>query len=322
MELRKDYVLDRWVIVATERSKRPDDFKNAKAKKNVYKKGEKKNCFFCPGNEKTTPPEIGRVEKDGKWLIRWFPNKYAAVEPKGDSSIKCHNNFFTFSDAYGIAEVIAETPEHRKNFWDLEEWHIKEVLKVYAKRIEELSKINNIRYVQVFKNEGEEAGSSIKHTHTQIIATNIVPLWIREEVEATKSCGFCPYCKIIDIEKGSYRRVFESDEFVSFTPYASKYPFEIWIFPKQHIRNITEMNENQLEQLAKMLNQILIKLKELNAQYNMCLHYAPQGEDLHFHIEITPRLTKWAGFEFFGTVINVVSPESAAEFYRNEPDKK
>lgn len=310
-ELRKDYILNRYVIIATDRAKRPDQFKQKKEK---TKKG---TCFFCPGNEHLTPPEIDRIEKGKKWLIRCFPNKFPATKPRGNPIIRTDNTFFTFSDAVGKHEVIAETPDHSKQLADLPVSHIKLVLQMYIKRINEISQISGIAYVTIFKNQGEESGSSLPHTHTQIIALNKVPKTIQEETDTSKNYPTCPYCDILNIEKNSYRRIKENDTFVSFTPYASRFPFEAWIFPKRHTTSITELTEQELIDLAAQLKHILKKLKKLNAPYNFYIHNAPKDQDLHFHIEIAPRLSLFGGFEL-GTddIINVMSPEEAAKFYR------
>jgi UDPglucose--hexose-1-phosphate uridylyltransferase len=313
MELRKDYVLDRWVIVANNRSKRPSDFAKQQAFEN-----EKTDCQFCPGNEGQTPPEIGRINDRNLWKIRWFENKFPAAELKGNFVIRTDNTYFTFSDSFGKHEVVVETPEHKKKFFELEEETIAELLKIYYERVEELSKINGIEYVQVFKNSGREAGASLQHEHTQIFATNKVPTVVDEMVKATKSFGFCPYCQILNIEKNSYRRCFESQNFVSFTPYASRFPFEIWVFPKEHIRNLSELSKDSLLELALMLKNILKKVSELNVGYNMMFYHSPKNSELHFHIEILPRTSTWAGMEFSGIYIITISPEDAALFYRGE----
>ncbi|MEM2121389.1 MAG: galactose-1-phosphate uridylyltransferase [Candidatus Woesearchaeota archaeon] len=313
MELRKDYILDRWVIVANNRSKRPSDFTKPQ---NVLK--EKKDCPFCPGNEEQTPPEIGRISEGNFWKIRWFDNKFSAAELRGNFVIRTDNTYFTFSDSFGKHEVIVETPIHNKKFYDLEENTIAQLLKIYSNRIEELSKINGIEYVQVFKNSGSDAGASLEHEHTQILATNKIPVVVEQMVRATKSFGFCPYCQILNIEKNSYRRCFESESFVSFTPYASRFPFEIWVFPKEHITKMSDFDDKEIFELASMLKRITKKISELNVGYNMMFYYSPKNADLHFHIEILPRTSTWAGMEFSGLHIITISPEDAALFYRGE----
>jgi UDPglucose--hexose-1-phosphate uridylyltransferase len=310
-ELRKDYILDRYAIIATERGRRPHQFEQKPADKKVDM------CFFCPGNENTTPPEIGRTEANGKWKMRWFPNKFPAVQPKGNFVVRTDNTFFTFSDAFGYHEVIVETPDHEKELADLSVQDIKELLKVYALRINELGKKEGVKYVCLFKNSGKEAGTSIIHTHTQIITCNHVPKDVDDEIWATCQYPGCPYCSIIEIEKGSFRRCYENRTFVAFAPYASRFPFEIWVFPKRHVKTMDELRDDEYNDFADIMSRILKKLHKLNAPYNFFIHYAPEGKDLHLHLEVTPRLATWAGFELSsGVIINAMPPEQAAEYYR------
>ncbi|MBI2142195.1 DUF4921 family protein [Candidatus Woesearchaeota archaeon] len=324
MELRKDYILDRWVYLAAERKKRPVEFKREES-------GESKTCFFCPGNEALTPPEIGRVSREGsnkeggrggnEWLIRWFLNKFPAVEEKSPESAaaRTDNTFFTFASAYGRHEIVVDTPNHEEQLWDLEKPHIAELLKVYSGRIDELEKIQGIRYVTVFKNHGREGGTSLVHSHTQAAAISIIPPAVADEANAVKHFSSCPYCRIIDAERKSFRRCFENSGFACFAPYASRFNYEAWIFPKRHVRRFSELDNGEIDALAEVLGKVLEKLKQINAPYNFFLHYAVSGEDLHAHIEVAPRLSIWAGFEFStGATINSVTPESAAAFYRGE----
>ncbi len=312
LELRKDYTLDRWVIVASVRSKRPREYEQkTKAK-------EQKTCVFCPGNEALTPPEIGRIEKNNKWSLRWFPNKFPFVEQKGSQKIKTKNKFFTHSSAYGKHEVITDTNKHNMQLWGTKKEHIKLLLEVINKRIVALQKLKNIKYILVFKNHGEKAGTSIIHSHTQIVAISNVPSEVKSEIAATKKYKNCPYCDIIKIERKSKRKCFENKTFLAFAPYASRFNYETWIFPKKHIKTLNELKDNEMLDLAEILQKGLSKLKELNMSYNLYLHYSPKKEDLHFHIEVTPRIATWAGFEFSsGITINSVMPEEAAKFYRS-----
>ena len=308
-EIRKDYLLDRYVIIATDRAKRPAQFIKQK------QKTIKSTCFFCPGNEKLTPPEIERIEKNNKWLIRCFPNKFAATKLQGKPKTK--NQKLIHADAFGKHEVIAETPNHKEQLSDLPISHIKLILDMYKRRLLEITKIDGIKFVSIFKNKGKEAGASLQHSHTQIISYNQFPTLINQEIKASKKNGKCQYCSIIKTEKKSPRVIKEDQTFVSFTPYASRFPFEAWIFPKKHKTSIIELDDYELTNLAKQLKFILRKLNKLNAPYNFFLHYAPGKKDLHFHIEIIPRLSTFGGFEFStDTTINVMPPEKAAAFYR------
>lgn len=309
-EVRKDYILDRYVVISTLRKKRPHQFKE----ESEPQKDEK--CFFCPGMEDQTPPEIGRIGKR-KWKLRWFPNKFYAVVQEGDPNIKTDNDFFTYSSNYGKHEVIVETPDHKKQLWDLKVKDISQLFGVYNERINRIPEDPRIKYVPVFKNHGKKGGTSVVHSHSQIISLNHIPDNIQQEVEACKRYDSCPYCRIIEIEKQSDRRCFENDSFVAFTPYASRFNFEVWVFPKKHVKTLSEIED--YSDVADIMKKILSRLKTLNVSFNYYLHYAPPGEDLHFHIEVAPRIAVWAGFEIStGESINAVTPEDAAAFYRGE----
>ncbi|MFW5991055.1 MAG: DUF4931 domain-containing protein [Candidatus Nanoarchaeia archaeon] len=309
VELRKDYILDRYVIVASERAKRPHDFKNRE------EEAENGQCFFCPGNEHKTPPEIARIEGKKVWAMRVFENKFPAVQGNGKTELETHNEYFTFADAVGRHEIIVETPEHKEQLWDFSPTRMKKLFLLYQDRISVLENEEGVKYVSLFKNHGKEGGASLMHSHTQVIAYNLIPTEIMQKEQ--KSRNVCPYCKIIEKEKDSLRKISENEAFVSFTPYASRFLFEAWVFPKRHVVSIKELNKGEIQKLVENIRPILKKLKESNAPYNM---YLQEGaHNMHFHIIIAPRLANWAGFELStGTVINPVSPEDAAEFYRNK----
>ncbi len=311
IELRKDYIFDRWSYIAADRGKRPVQFENNN------KDSKEKVCYFCPGNENLTPPEIGRIGNGEKWSIRWFPNKFPITEAVLDKIIVTDNSYYTNGSAFGYHEVIAETPDHEKQLAELSIEEFKEVLKVYAVRMKDLESRENIKYVQIFKNHGDDAGTSLIHTHTQITATNIVPKLVKEKIEAIKKYDNCPYCDVIFREEKSERSIYSNDDFIVFCPYAPRFNYEAWIFPKKHYLNITNLSEKEFDSLSISFNKILLKLGKINAPYNFYLHYSPKGENLHFHFEITPRMNKWAGFELAtDSYVITTSPEEAARFYR------
>ena len=216
-------------------------------------------------------------------------------------------------------EIIAETNHHKSQLADLPVQHIWELLEVYKVRIHELSKLKGIKYVQVFKNHGKDAGTSIFHSHSQAVALSQMPSLIMEEVEAAKKFKKCPYCEIIKLESKSKRKIFETKNVIAFCPFASRFNYEAWIFVKQHKKTMEELEENELWDIALSLKKILAKLKKLNVSYNLFIHYSPAKENLHFHIEITPRIATWGGFEFStNAIINSVMPEDAARYYRKK----
>ncbi len=313
-EIRKDYILDKWAVYSVGRGARPKEFKHETTTK------PEGVCYFCPGNENLTPPEIGRTGTKNKWLIRWFANKFPAFVPEMPAEPRTDNRFYTFASNYGYHEIIVETPDHDRQLSDLSVDEISELLKVYRDRLEDLLKKPEIKYVSIIKNHGYHAGTSLIHTHTQIFATAIVPSIIREKVSAVRKFVKCPYCDIVDNEKNSERRCFENNDWVAFCPYASFYNYEIWIFPKKHICRLSDIDD--FKGLADMMKKVLSRLATLGVDYNFYVTDAPNGEDLHFHIAIMPQIAIYGGFERgSGAVINSVLPEHAAEFYRGECDR-
>ena len=316
MQLRKDYVLDRWVIISEKRGARPKQFTTDHDANDTFP------CFFCPGEEQQTPDEIGRIphpEDETKWTARWFENKFPAVNVEENPNLDYSSLLFVKGGAFGTHEVVVETEDHMKQLWDLSELQLKTLFSVYQIRIKDLEKQECINYVQVFKNHGPKGGTSIIHSHTQVVGMTKVPTIVEQESTASIQDGRCLFCEVVHDESFSDRKILETENFISFCPYASRFNYESWIFPKQHIKKFTDLQEFHLLELAEHLKRILDKLKELNCSFNYFIHYAPEGKDLHMHMEIIPRIATWAGFEHgTGIIINSVSPESAAAFYRGE----
>jgi len=305
-ELRKDYILDRWVIISGNRANRPVEYAKPESSEHTS------SCHFCPGNEDSTPTEIGRSPDTGKWKVRWFENKFPAMKPEGKYQVKTDNSFYTFSQPYGYAWILVETPDKRQ----LAELTIDEItliLKTYVRIIQDLEKKENVAYVGICKNSGREAGASIIHSHSQIITLPFMPNALKDEMNAMRKYSSCPYCKIISTEKQSARRAYENEEWVAFCPYASRYNYELWFFPKEHVNR---MEKTDIRKLADILKQALLKLHKIGASYNFSLHYF-KDSDMHFHIELQPRLARWGALEqSTDVIINTVPPEKAAEFYR------
>ena len=304
-EIRRDYLLDRYVIVAENRGKRPYDYVQ-KAPPAQVMEGV---CVFCPGNEHLTPPETGRV--GGKrWLARSFYNKFPAVADE-------------FPNACGSHEVLVETPEHIPKMSHLSERQIAAGLELYSQRIRSLYGRKCADYALIFKNEGAAAGISLTHTHSQLLALPKIPRLPSEELskfsEYKRKTGRCPYCDVVRKEGKSPRKVFENASFIAIAPYASRVPFELLILPKKHAKSVTELTPAELLLLAKILKKSLSRLDTMlnSPAFNYCLHVQPRGKDFHFHIELLPRLSIWAGFELGAEMyINPMPPEKAAKAYR------
>lgn len=302
-EFRKDYFLNKYVIITPGRAKRPKDIKEQTILKRV------KSCFFCPENidKKNIKDKING--KNG-WEVLSIGNIFPAV---------ALNN----KKAYGVQEVIIETPFHDKELGDLSENKIKLILAMYAKRTKDLMKNKKIDYILCFKNQGSKAGASIIHAHSQIFATGIVPPDLQEETTLVKNYKnkhqICPYCDIIKKEAKSKRKIFEDKNVIVFAPYASEYHYEVWIFPKRHVDNITLLKSTELISFAKALKLILSKIQKLDLSFNMFLHNVVSNADQHLYLKIQPRDSVWAGVELgSGLVINSVPPETAAKFYKSK----
>jgi UDPglucose--hexose-1-phosphate uridylyltransferase len=326
-ELRRDPIIGRWVIIATERSKRPSDFS-----REIENRSDK-GCPFCIGNERMTPPEIlaygepGRLKDSAGWWLRVVPNKYPALAIEGSLN-RQGEGMYDKMNGLGAHEVIIETPEHNKDIPDMTDKQVEDVIWAYRDRIMDLKRDSRFEYILIFRNHGSAAGATLSHPHSQLIATPIVPKRVREEVNGAKNyyeykerCGFCDIIKQ-ELSTGQ-RVVAENDGFIAVCPFASRFPFEVWVLPKVHDSDFEDIQKYEAVNLASMMRNILGKLDRVldNPSYNYLIHNAPLKEShlmhYHWHIEIMPKLTKVAGFEWgSGFYINPVSPEEAAKFLR------
>ncbi|RLI45441.1 galactose-1-phosphate uridylyltransferase [Candidatus Bathyarchaeota archaeon] len=338
-ELRKDYLLNRWAVIAVERKRRPTDFvKEPEEKKAV-------TCPFCPGNERMTPPAIlvyvpsnGDIKKEKdqngfrhkNWLIRCFSNLYPAFSPIQNGEIKKADS--VFMNATGHHEVLVESPRHDEHPGVARISQLVYLINAYLDRLSEISAETYTKYVSIFRNHKRDAGASLSHAHSQLISTPLVPRIVSEELKASKSFWTenkrCIFCEILGKEKNSPRFIWENNGFVAFAPWASIHPFEFWIFPKRHQSTLLDMSRVEIKDLAMALRVCLGGLKSLlrDPPYNFGFHIAASEEDsdyYHWHLEVYPKLSIWAGFEkSTGMFINVVPPEDAAENLREAVKKE
>jgi UDPglucose--hexose-1-phosphate uridylyltransferase len=330
-ELRQDPTTKEWIILATERTKRPHNFRHQKPKKTLPALDE--NCPFCPGREAETPPEVLAYRETGsadgpEWRVRVIPNKFAALVPEGDTRRRLLASVFRRMDGVGYHEVIVETPVHNRFIHEMEQAEVEEILRAYRTRYMALRQDKRIRYILIFKNHGEAAGTSLVHPHSQLVATPVVPANLRSKYEEAiryyDATGRCIYCDVVDAEVAAGERiVMDTEHFVVFHPFASQTPFETWIAPKRFCPSFWQITTEEMSNLAAVLKDTLTRLaKVLNdPDYNYVITSAPVGdEDEEFylwHIQIVPRLTRIAGFELgSGMRINTVRPEDTAGFFR------
>ncbi len=334
-ELRKDPVLGRWVIIATERAKRPSDFGVQREEK---KPGP---CPFCEGQEAKTPTEIYSVREPGTapgtpgWQVRVIPNKFPALTNHGALDRE-GVGLCDMMNGVGEHEVIVETPDHDQDLADLTAEQTAGVLETYRRRIVDLAADERLKYVLIFKNQGKIAGASLQHAHSQLIATPITPKRVKEKLNGAREyfeykhrCLFCDYIKQ-ESEWFGERLVAETDHFVALAPFAARFPFETWFLPRRHACDFTYIEDDEIADLSHLLKLILGKVRAAlnDPPFNYVLHTAPfrrpRGgywttieEDYHWHIELIPRLTRVAGFEWgSGFYINPTPPEDAAQILR------
>jgi len=336
-ELRKDPILGRWVIIAVERARRPKSFTPP------FSVPEEGTCPFCEGNETDTPAEIFAIRKEGTkpnqpgWDTRVVPSKAPFLRIEGDLN-RHGRGIYDVMGGVGAHEIVIETPKHIANIAELNDAQIAKSITCWIDRFIDLSRDERFKYILVFKNYGwASGGGPIRHTRTQIIATPVTPKRVKEElVGAKKYYDYherCVFCDLIRQElQNKERIVLEQDGFVAITPFASRFPFEIWILPKQHNCDFSSLGVEGRLYLARILKKVLLKLKIGldDPPYNFVLHTSPLrrkkakssywktiDDDYHWHLEIIPRLTSPAGFEWgTGFYICPISPEETAKFLR------
>ncbi len=324
-ELRQNLLTREWVIIAKERARRPEEFKSKKEKKELPE--YKKECPFCPGNEKMTPYESFTIQEKKGWKVRVIPNKFPALasEGKRDRHIE---GIHRFMSGVGIHEVIIESPLHNLTTALMPVEDVRNILVAYRERYLKILKDERIEMIIIFKNHGESAGTSLEHPHSQLIGTPLVPTMIRyrneEAMRYFDDTGECVGCKIIKEELTARKRiVWESEYFVAFIPYGAYSPFHTWLFPRRHVSSFGSILDKELEDLASVLKTVLAKLYHGldDPDFNYCIRSIPsdigQMDYLHWYISIIPRLTRTAGFELgSGMFINTSVPEESAGFLR------
>ena len=326
-ELRKDLITREWVVITTERSKRPADFAH-KEEAALVRTRDHSFCPFCPGHESAAPEELLAYRPPGgaftDWQLRVIPSKFPALDHCNGATLEEQRGIYERMHGVGAHEVIIETPEHGKSLARLDAEQVELVLRAYRERYIALREDPRLQYILIFRNHGKVAGASIEHGHSQIIATPAIPKLAWDKIHGVQQyeeyTGRCVYCDILKAElREGERLVCTNDSFVSFAPYASRYPFETWIVPRERNAHFTAITEQQMHDLAAVLKETLLCLDLCldDPPYNFMLLTTDFSENFHWHLEIIPRLTIAAGFELgTGIYINVVPPEDAAAHLR------
>jgi UDPglucose--hexose-1-phosphate uridylyltransferase len=325
-ELRKNIISRQWVIIATERARRPHQFTVKKKARNQLPPYVP-SCPFCPGNEAETPPETFRLPAAGDWGVRVVPNKFPALTAQAELVRTNIGNKRTISGV-GVHEIIIETPDHNNTLALMSDAEVERVIEAYLNRYHCTLADSRIEHATLFKNHGATAGTSIEHPHSQIIATPIIPGEIRERLESAlqfyDDSGQCIFCVTLQEEQEEHTRiVHENDHFVAFIPFAALSPFHLWIFPKRHCAGFGSINDAEGAALASILRRVLRKLYDGlgNPDYNFVIRTGPKESDklrhYHWYVTLIPRVTQTAGFELgSGMFINMALPEESAQFLR------
>jgi UDPglucose--hexose-1-phosphate uridylyltransferase len=332
-ELRQNFFTKEWVIIATERAKRPEEMATHRPTQTVPAFVE--SCPFCPGNESKTPPEIARSPKSASepWAVRVIPNKFAALSSEIQPT-RSTQRLRRCVEGFGFHEVIIDGPDHSACMALLPDEQVARILAVFKDRYNSLSIDHRINHVTIFKNHGIDAGASLQHPHSQLIATPVIPNQVRHRLEEAlrhyDDAGECMFCHMVEREvEDQTRVVLKSEFFVAMEVFASPTPFATHIFPLRHMASFGSIAPAEISDLARVLRTLLAKLYIGldNPDLNFTIRSGPSdcGSARHFHwyVSVIPRLTRVAGFELgSGMYINTVLPEAAAEFLRNVKAEK
>ena len=328
-ELRKDPVTGRWVIVSTERRKRPTDFQLS----SVDVRPDDA-CPFCEGHERMTPRELLAHRRHGGspdgpgWDLRVVPNQFPVLRVEGTLD-RQGEGLFDKMNGIGAHEVIIESPRHEDTLATMEDAAVEQVLWAFRERVQDLRQDRRFRYIIIFKNHGAAAGAALDHSHSQLIALPIVPREVRDEVDGARAHFAakerCVFCDIVRQDSHEGRRLIAGNaDMVAIAPYAPRFPFETWILPRRHQASYEEAPRHEYAALARLLGDILRRMNRALRfpPYNLLIHSAPlaesAGDVYHWHVEIIPTLTKVAGFEWAtGFYLNPTAPEEAAQVLRD-----
>ena len=321
-ELRQNFFTKEWVIIATERAKRPEELATHRPAQSLPPFVE--TCPFCPGNESKTPPEIMRFPANASqpWAVRVIPNKFAALSREAQPA-RSQQDIWRRIEGFGFHEVVIDSPDHSCCMALLPDEQVASILRVYKERYTLLSMDRRVNHVTIFKNDGLDAGASLHHPHSQIVATPVIPSQVRHRLhEALRhydDAGECMFCHMVERElEDQTRIVIKSEHFVAMEVFASATPFATHIFPLRHMATFGDISATEIADLARVLRSLLAENPDLNFTVRSGPSDYASARHFHWYVSVIPRLTRVAGFELgSGMFINTVLPEAAAEFLRN-----
>ena len=327
-ELRYNQITGHWVILALERALRPEDCVEDRSEQGPAVPEWDRHCPFCVGNESRSETPTYRWPEAGPWQIRVVPNRYAALSREGTAARHGHGYWRTV-DGTGWHEVIVETPRHNRPLDRQSVAEVADVLRTYRERMNACYADSRIQHVSVFRNHGAAAGASLRHPHSQLMGTPVVPGQIRSRLEGALAywgdSGECLFCRCLNEELDAGRRIVASNQrFVALVPYAALSPFHLWIFPRAHHAYFGDIDDATLTSLARVVREVLARLRVAldDPATNLVIRSTAPSERavryFHWYLSVVPRLTKVAGFELgSGMFINTVPPSESAAFLRN-----
>jgi UDPglucose--hexose-1-phosphate uridylyltransferase len=335
MLARRDYFTEKLVLIKSGAWKLKHDKKP--------KPANAKDCLFCPGKESKTPPsDLVLASRHGTmlklsdtpedyvqdWVVRVIPNQFPAVTP--DSPKKYSDAPLYSEPAVGYHYIVVASQKH-VNLEDIDADQWVNILSILQDKARWLYARKNVAYVAIFMNQGKNAGASRSHAHLQIMTLPVLPPTIETEAKAVQKAmqtsGACPMCGIITTESEGPRKIVQTDTFLAFAPYASSHPFELWIFPKAHQVSFLRTSQKEIMDLARLLELCFAALSTvtLDLQFNAIIHTSPEkrtSKQIHWHIEVYPRLDGFDGFERgTGVYVNPIAPEEAAKVLRDACSK-
>lgn len=325
-ELRNDIVTGDWVVIATGRAKRPEDFSAVQMEEN---NNDTNDCLFCDPEASGQEEDVLIYKKeDGDWSLRVFPNKFPAFS-RGEVPKSLEEGPYFAMTGTGYHEVIVSR-DHFKSIALLEPVEVAEIFDAFQERYLNLMNKKSVNFIGIFHNHGKPAGASISHPHSQLMAIPVISPYLQLELDGAelyhRSNKHCVFCVISEFESQDKKRVvFENDAFIAFCPFASRAAFEVWVMPKKHSPYFERITDEDKLKLGEVFQKAMFSIYKAlnNPPHNFYIHTSPcDGKDYphyHWHIEILPHTATWAGFELeTGIEISTIQPEVAAEYLRQQ----
>ncbi|MBI5594501.1 MAG: galactose-1-phosphate uridylyltransferase [Elusimicrobia bacterium] len=322
-EFRQNLATKDWVVIASERAARPEDFRRP-----PRAPSPKDGCPFCPGGEAHKAAASFELPAGKSWKVRVIPNKFPVLVPTSPAP-KARHPLYRSLPGEGLHEIIVDTPDHEADLADMPEAHARELAGVWRERFRSASASDRVAMTVLFKNYGPGSGASIHHPVTHVVGSSVVPSHIRHRMdEAARyydSAGSCVFCRMSEAEQEDKSRVVEeNDHFVAFVLYAALSPFHIWVLPKRHMASFSDMNEKELSSIAAILQRLARRLRAAlgDPSFNFVVQSAPLDrgttEAYHWYLSLVVRVGGGSGFEMgSGIFTNTVVPEEAARFLQS-----